>query len=54
MKFIQIIVGLLILTIALCSDPEYTQGIKYCEDGEYTKAFPIILHEAKKGVNKAA
>lgn len=52
--FHQITLGVLGLSAALLANAEsYTQGLKYYEAGEYHKAFPLIVEEAKKD-NKAA
>ena len=50
----KIVLGLFVVTVTLLSDTEYVQGIKHLERGNYVEAFPIVLEEAKKDVNKAA
>ena len=55
MGFNKIALTVVGLTVGIFASLEsYTQGIKYYESGEYDKAFPIVLEESKKGVNKAA
>ena len=48
----KVAVGVLGLSVGLFAN--YTQGVKYYQDGEFKKAFPIVLKEAEKGNNKAA
>lgn len=50
----RILLGILGFTVILLSSAEYQQGIQYFETGEYDKAFPLVLKESKRGVNRAA
>lgn len=52
MFYNKITFGVLGLTVGLFAN--YSQGIKHYEKGEYNKAYPYIVKEAKKGTNKAA
>ena len=52
LHFQKILFIFLFLSMELFSD--YAQGVKYYDNAQYDQAFPIILKEAKKGVNKAA
>lgn len=54
MRFKKIVFSLFGLTIGLLASIDYDQGVHYFETGKYDKAFPIILKESEKGVNKAA
>lgn len=54
MGFKKIIFGILSLTVGLLASMDYAQSIQYFEDKKYNKAFPLILKESKRGVNKAA
>ena len=38
----------------MANSPSYVQAVGYYDAGEHKKAFPIILNEAKKGINRAA
>lgn len=52
--FHKIALGVFALSVGLLANAEnYMQALKYYDAGEYTKAFPIIVEEAKKD-NKAA
>lgn len=50
----RILLGVLGFTILLFSNTEYQKGIEYFEAGVYDKAFPLILKESQKGINRAA
>ena len=54
MGFKKIIFGVLILTVGLLASMDYEQGIQYFKDKKYDKAFPLILKESKRNVNRAA
>ena len=49
---LKIAFGLLGLSVGLFAN--YAEGIKYYQNGEFDKAFPIIEKEAEKKTNKAA
>ena len=49
---LKIAFGLLGLSVGLFAN--YAEGVKFYQDGEFDKAFPIIEKEAKKSDNKAA
>ena len=52
MGFNKVALGLLGLSVGLFAN--YAEGIKFYQNGEFDKAFPIIEKEAEKGGNKAA
>ena len=54
MKFKKTVLLFFLVSTNMLADMGYAQGIKYFENEEYAKAFPIISKEAQKGVNKAA
>ena len=49
----RIVLGVIGFTVILMSSAEYQQGIQYFESGKYEKAFPLILKESKRGINRA-
>jgi len=51
--FSKIVFVSLGLTVGLMAGMDYAQGIKHYQAGEYDKAFPIILEEAKADNNAA-
>jgi len=52
MSISKVAAGVLCLSVGLFAN--YAKGIKYYQDGEFEKAFPIIKKEAERGGNKAA
>lgn len=52
MIFNKVVYGVLGLSVGLFAS--YVEGVRYYQNGEFDKAFPIILKEAEKGTNKAA
>ena len=52
MSLNKVALGLLGLSVGLFAN--YAEGIKFYQDGEFEKAFPIIKKEAERGGNKAA
>lgn len=53
MGFNKIAFGVVGLTISLLANMDYAQAIKYYDNGEFDKAFPLIVEEAKND-NRAA
>lgn len=51
-SFNKVALGLVGLSVGLFAN--YAEGIKFYQDGEFEKAFPIIKKEAERGGNKAA
>ena len=49
----RIVLGVIGFTVILMSSAEYQQGIQYFESGKQEKAFPLILKESKRVINRA-
>ncbi len=55
MSINKIVWGILVLSIMVMANTQnYIQAVGYYDRGEHKKAFPLILKEARKGINNAA